>query len=878
LFSAGSGAAPQNPNPPEVQAPQGQNPEAKPTFQIHAERNLVTVKVVVRDRNDRPVGNLRQEDFRVFDNGKPQEILGFTVETGNPNPAPEAAPPPPAAKASESTRVPAKALAQRFVILYFDDYHMEPEGIARTRLAAWHYVTTAVRPQDRVAIFTATGKDQMDFTDDREKLHEGLLRLAPRPSNSSGCPEISDYEAYRVTIQEPQALALVHAEAVTCDCGITTPVSNSTTGGRSALLMGSPGSGAMGTPGSGADCPLQAEQRVERDAAGVWEMANMQVQYALDGIEDAVRRLAAMPGQRALVLVSPGFLTEMQSARVDAITNRALQQDVVVSAIDALGLDARKMPHVLEVRPDLRFLKSNIENVGTVSAESVLASLSASTGGVFFHNSNDFDDGFRQAAAVPDVYYVLTFSPPNIKLDGKFHALNVSVNRHETLTVQARRGYFATAAALAGQPSSVEELEKVVFSQEEIHGLPAQVTAQVDEVSGRESKITVMIHVDVSQLQFRKDGDRSVDTLTFHTTLFDSDGKFMAGKEGSLDLHLKGATLTKLSQTGVNAKSTFKAAPGTYRVREVVRDTESKTMSALNCNVQVPTTASRREAPVKLAQKTRKSASMADWTLAELMSAAPELEGLQPAENQQELPILLLNVGENVKAFFDNFPNTTARELITLELSGNEGQLVEQRTERFNYLDLALPTKTDVGLKEYRTDAKGRPAEPVPIGRGFVSKGFASLVIYFHPAHLSDTEFRDLGRQLMDGRETEVVLFSQIPGKARPEETLKTQVRSIPILVQGLAWIDSTSYQIIRMRTDLLRPQEDLDLKKQTTESRFTAVHFKESPQVLWLPEEVTVTVDWRGQVYRNRHEYSDFRLFSVETQDRSKSAQRAPD
>ncbi|MGA3323327.1 MAG: VWA domain-containing protein [Terriglobia bacterium] len=871
LLSTGSGAAPQNPNPLEVQPQQGQSQEARPTFQLHVERNVVTVRVVVRDGNDRPVGNLRKEDFRLFDDGKPQEILGFTVETGNPSPAPEAAPAAPAEKAGESPRAPAKSLAQRFVILYFDDYHMEPEGITLTRNAAWRYVTTAVRPQDRVAIYTATGKDQIDFTEDREKLHDALFRLSPRPSNSSGCHEISAYEAYRVTIQEPQALALVHAEAVKCDCGITIPVSPSTTGEPSALLMEPPRGGAD-------PCPPQAKQRVERDAAGVWEMANMQVEYALDGIENAVRRLAAMPGQRALVLVSPGFLTETQSARIDAITNRALQQDVVVSAIDALGLEARKMPHLFEVSPDLRFLKSRIENAGTVSAESVLASLSASTGGVFFHNSNDFNDGFRQAAAVPDVYYVLTFSPPNVKLDGKYHSLKVTLNNHELMTVQARRGYFASASGLAGQPSSQDELEKVVFSHEETHGLPAQVTAQVERVSDAESKLTVLIHVDVRQLQFRKEGDRSVDKLIFHTALFDDDGKYMTSKAGSIDLHLKGATLTKVSASGINAKTSFKVAPGTYRVREVVQDTESKTMSALNYDVQVPTTASRPEVPVKLAQKPKKSASMADWTLAELMSALPELEGLKLAENQQELPTLLQNIGENVKSFFDAFPNTTAREQITLELLDWKGQPVEHRKELFNYLDLALPAKNDVGLKEYRTDAKGHPAEPAPIGRGFVSKGFASMLVYFHPTHLSDTEFRDLGRQLMDGRETEVVLFSQIPGKAPPKETLHTSTRSIPILVQGLAWIDPTSYQIVRMRTDLLRPQGDMDLKKQTTESRFTEVDFKESPLVLWLPAEVTVTVVWRGQVYRNRHEYSDFKLFSVETPDRTKSAQRAPD
>jgi len=617
---------------------------------------------------------------------------------------------------------------------------------------------------------------------------------------------------------------------------------------------------------------------VEREAAQIWDLVDIQSQYSLKGIEIALRRLAAMPGQRSLVLVSLGFLTETQADKIDALTNRALQQGVVISAIDAAGLAARKLQGIMAGRPDLETHKDLIESAGALAGRDVLATLSASTGGVFFHNSNDFDDGFRQAAAVPDVYYVLTFSPANIKLDGKFHSLKVSLNNHKSLNVQARRGYFASAAALAGQPSSQDELEKVVFSQEEIHGLPAEVTAQVERANDRESKLTVTIHVDLGLLQYRKEGNRSVDKLIFHTALFDPDGKFVIAKEASLDLHLKDATLEKFSHSGINAKTSFKVAPGTYRVREVVQDTESKIMSALNCDVQVPTTPSAPAAPVQLAKKARQTGPMTEWTLAELMSAPPELEGLKPAENQEELPTLLQKVGENVKSFFDNFPNTTAREQITLQLLGAMGQLIDHRKEQFNYLDLSHPVKNDVDMEEYRTDAKGRTAEPVAMGRGFVSKGFTSMFVYFHPAHQTDTEFRDLGRQLMDGRETEVVIFSQIPGKARPKETLKTPLRSIPILVQGLAWIDPANFQITRMRTDLLLPRGDIDLKEQTTESRFTEVHFKDSPRTLWLPEEVTVTVDWQGQIYRNRHDYSDFKLFAVETLTRSKTAQSAPE
>jgi len=79
-----------------------------------------------------------------------------------------------------------------------------------------------------------------------------------------------------------------------------------------------------------------------------------------------------------------------------------------------------------------------------------------------------------------------------------------------------------------------------------------------------------------------------VDKLIFHTTLFDRDGKYVAAKEASLDLHLKDATLEKFAQSGINAKTSFQVAPGTYRVREVVRDTESSGTSALNCTVEVP--------------------------------------------------------------------------------------------------------------------------------------------------------------------------------------------------------------------------------------------------------------------------------------------------
>jgi hypothetical protein len=259
--------------------------------------------------------------------------------------------------------------------------------------------------------------------------------------------------------------------------------------------------------------------------------------------------------------------------------------------------------------------------------------------------------------------------------------------------------------------------------------------------------------------------------------------------------------------------------------------------------------------------------SMADWTPAEFIAAIPELEGLESAGNGPELATVLERVGQSVKAFIGSFPDTTAFEELILERIGWNDRIIERRVEKFNYLDLSSPAKNAIGLEEYRTDSKNKPAQPQPLEGGFVTKGFTSMPAHFHPMYQPDSSFRYLGRQLINGREDVVVFFVQDPGKAHVTGSLKTSTRVIRnLLVQGLAWIDAADYHITRMRTDLLEPRNDVDLKQITTDSEFIEAHFKGVPGAFWLPEHVTVTLNWRGQVFRNSHRYSNFKLFEVNT------------
>jgi tetratricopeptide (TPR) repeat protein len=253
----------------------------------------------------------------------------------------------------------------------------------------------------------------------------------------------------------------------------------------------------------------------------------------------------------------------------------------------------------------------------------------------------------------------------------------------------------------------------------------------------------------------------------------------------------------------------------------------------------------------------------------DLVQAMPELKGIRVASNQDELGVFLKNVGEGVESFFKNFPNTVSLEQVHQELLGKNGKVASSLDQGFQYLLLAQPDQWGVGIEEHRATPQGQSAALGGLHEGLMlTEGFASVSLFFHPAYQNGAGFRYLGRQSLDGKDLHVIAFAQIPKTARATEQFRTSGGSTPILFQGVAWIDPTNFQIVRLRTDLLAPQSKLRLQRQTTEIHFKEVSFKEVATAFWLPQEVSVIVDWRGRTYRNWHRYSDYKLFNVETKE----------
>jgi tetratricopeptide (TPR) repeat protein len=248
----------------------------------------------------------------------------------------------------------------------------------------------------------------------------------------------------------------------------------------------------------------------------------------------------------------------------------------------------------------------------------------------------------------------------------------------------------------------------------------------------------------------------------------------------------------------------------------------------------------------------------------------PDLKGLEPTTDQGQLDSILNAVGKTVAEFFQNFPNTSSLEQIHQEKLGRKLKVGAALDQKFHYLCFTPAKAWGPGFDEYRADMLGKRTSPQGIQDGYMlTSGFASASLFFHPTYQSQAAFRYLGRQKVNGRDTYVIAFAQQPGKARLNGAFKSGQISMTTFSQGLAWVDSESYEITRLRTDLLMPLPEVKLERETTEIDFGPVRFKGIGKEFSVPRQVTVTVDWDGKHLRNEHRYSEYKLFNVEAIDK---------
>jgi len=398
-------------NPSAQQTNQTQNP----AFTIQTNVNRVLVPVVVRDKQGRSVDGLKKDDFQVLDNDKPRIVTGFTVERRGA--AVESA----QQAAGVATPAPVtqtQAGKRRFVVLLFDDMHMSAAELVPAKKAGIEAINGALSDTDVVAVVTSSGKTNSGLIQDRAKLRDtiaGLQSNEVSPSGAADCPNINYYQADLIENKhDSAAIADAMGQVYNCD------------------------------PSLGPQSDNVAESVVRSSVRRALMIGNQSSQATLAAIQEYVRRMANLPGQRLLILVSPGFLaiSPEASSEESRVIDLAAQSAVTISALNARGLFTTDVTASDDTRGRAMGEISALRRGSLSGDEAALASLADGTGGRFFHNSNDLGAGFKGLTAVPECVYVLELALDGVKPDGTLHRLMVKVDRAD-LEVQARRGYLA---------------------------------------------------------------------------------------------------------------------------------------------------------------------------------------------------------------------------------------------------------------------------------------------------------------------------------------------------------------------------------------------------------------------------------------------------
>jgi VWFA-related protein len=520
------------------------------TFTMKVQTDIVLTNVVVRDKKTGEVmKGLRQSDFTILENGKPQTIASFDYQNVDE-----------AAVLRENATVTGKATIadllnrnfaadtsalrdHRLIVMFFDLSSMQPEDIDRAVESAQDYVNKKMQPADLVALVSmATGLSMdQDFTSDKAALLKGLARY----NGTEG-----------------------------------TGFANGNEGGNS-------GGTSDDASSFTADDSEYNSLNTDREL------------YAIRTIAKSLERV----DQRKSMLYFSGGLTRQgieNQASMRAATNEAVKANMAIYSVDSRGLEA--MPPVGNAsKGSLRgtaaysggAMQSQLD--ANFGSQETLATLSSDTGGKAFFDSNDFGPAFQQVQHDTEAYYILGFHSTNTARDGSYRHLTVKLNRND-LKMDYRPGYYAPADF---RHQKTEDREQALTEQMQ-SDLPATdvavyLQALYFRLEDNKFFIPVSLIVPGSQIHSVKNGDRDKANIDVMGQVKNAQGIIVGNVRDNIKLALDAAQ--QVQRKNIQYSTGFTLAPGKYHLKFVVRENQTGAMGSFETDLQVP---DLKKSPLKL--------------------------------------------------------------------------------------------------------------------------------------------------------------------------------------------------------------------------------------------------------------------------------------
>lgn len=551
---------------------------------------LVLEDVVILDRYDQPVRNLKAADFTITDNGKPVK-LGSFEERAAPTCAQQTA------LLASTPRIP------NLGINVFTNY-------------------TPTQPDAPLNVLLLDAVNT-PITDQAHIRQQMLDYLRDQPAGQRMAIFVLSTRLYLL-------------QGFTSDPGVLKAAIDS----RGAHVPGSPllqdpigGDTNEGLYNSDFyQCPFcdsqDARQGKEDSTAAV---VTERVQRTLDAFDELAHYLSGLPGRKNLIWVSAAFPLYIlndptvtnpsapaayyasQVRRTDDLLARS---QAAVYPVDARGIfpnSAMQASHggpaaVQNIGRDSDLYLASESNFlqGASQEHQTLDEMAHDTGGKAFYNSGDLKEAVESAIRFGSDYYTISFTPPAGTWDGKYHRIRVKLNV-PGLHLSYRRGYYADDPALDSRGKKQFEASAMEAAMRHGAPQPSELLFDVRVIpgDGTTERLTTSSHpepklmqppyrsytldalVDIHNLQMAHTAQGEYQgILEFTALVYNSDGDVVNSEVRLAHLLLPPARYAYVLAHGLTANGTIDVPlKGTYFIRIGLRDPASNRVGAVEIPV-----------------------------------------------------------------------------------------------------------------------------------------------------------------------------------------------------------------------------------------------------------------------------------------------------
>jgi hypothetical protein len=231
-----------------------------------------------------------------------------------------------------------------------------------------------------------------------------------------------------------------------------------------------------------------------------------------------------------------------------------------------------------------------------------------------------------------------------------------------------------------------------------------------------------------------------------------------------------------------------------------------------------------------------------------------------------DLQDLLSRSGKHVSGFLELFSDVKCIEQVRQEKLGENNKVEAKEESTYDYLVILTNPGGELTVDESRLavhESKSNKKNSSLL----VSNGFATLFLIFHPYYASSFQFTALEDELVNGRRMRKVGFQHIAGSRSPA-ALALRGREYPLELSGTALIDPESGAIAHIVAGVENSMQDVGVRTLRADVQYAPVPFRDVKDSFWFPLDAVVEVETPRQHWRNTHHFSDYKRFSVSTEE----------